>query len=292
MSTTEVTGILPIPEKIRRDSGMLEYDGNLHRAQTHWFVASLQGTQRPVLPIHNKREEDLFRDLVLTNTGSSEPRWDNIVLAWNTTANNEKEVSYKIIEHLRLYYNGEWKSLANIKQTLAQTAEDRKCAKKHVHDPLRTKPLPVALEAPLSLHHVPAGLRSLESTPRPPSASPSTTQTDAENSHLQPFRPSLNPNPISASASSSSSSQDLLAPSSVATVIEQLAGNRVRANATLPAPKPKQRQVRRCKKCTRGESCNGHSNVKLCMNPCRDCGKVECEGRDSKRLNLPCKNIS
>ncbi|KAJ3717330.1 hypothetical protein C8R42DRAFT_587212 [Lentinula raphanica] len=45
LPTTEVTGILPIPEKIRRDSGMLEYDANLHRTQTHWFVASLQGTQ-------------------------------------------------------------------------------------------------------------------------------------------------------------------------------------------------------------------------------------------------------
>ncbi|KAJ3746885.1 hypothetical protein EV360DRAFT_57346 [Lentinula raphanica] len=295
LPTTEVTGILPIPEKIRRDSGMLEYDGNLHRAQTHWFVASLQGIQRPVLPIHNKCEEDLFRDLVLTNTGSLEPRWDNIVLAWNTVANNEKEVSYKIIEHLRLYYNGEWKSLANIKQTLAQTADDRKRAKKHIHDPLRTKPLPVAPEAPLSLHHVPAGLHSLESMPLPhpdPPMPPTTTQTDAEDLHRQPLQPEPNSNPIAASASSSSSLSQDPPPRSVSTVIEQLAGNRVHANATLPAPRPKQRQVRRCKKCTRGELCNGRSNVKLCMNPCRDCGKVEYEGRDSKRLNSPCKNVS
>ncbi|KAJ3840970.1 hypothetical protein F5878DRAFT_672230, partial [Lentinula raphanica] len=251
LPTTEVTGILPIPEKIRH--------------------------------------------LVLTNTGSSEPRWDNIVLAWNTVANNEKEVSYKIIEHLRLYYNGEWKSLANIKQTLAQTADDRKRAKKHIHDPLRTKPLPVAPEAPLSLHHVPAGLRSLESTPLPhpnPLTPPTITQTDAEDLHRQPLQPEPNSNPIAASASSSSSSSQDPPPCSVSTVIEQLAGNRVHANATLPAPRPKQRQVRRCKKCTRGELCNGRSNVKLCMNPCRDCGKVECEGRDSKRLNSPCKNVS
>ncbi|KAJ3816731.1 hypothetical protein F5880DRAFT_1618992 [Lentinula raphanica] len=242
LPTTEVTGILPIPEKIRRDSGMLEYDANLHRTQTHWFVASLQGTQRPVLPIHNKREEDLFRDLVLTNTGASEPRWDNIVLAWNTTANNDTDVSYKIIEHLWLYYNGEWKSLANIKQTLAQTADDRKRAKKHVHDPLRTKSLPVALEAPLSLHHVPAGLRSLESTPPipPPDSSSMTQISNPEDPHVQPSQPTPNPNPIATSASSSSSQNP--PPSSVPTVIEQLAGNRVRANATLPAPKPKQRQ--------------------------------------------------
>ncbi|KAJ3717329.1 hypothetical protein C8R42DRAFT_587050 [Lentinula raphanica] len=117
-----------------------------------------------------------------------------------------------------------------------------------------------------------------------------TQISNPEDPHVQPSQPTPNPNPIATSASSSSSQNP--PPSSVPTVIEQLAGNRVRANATLPAPKPKQRQVRRCKKCTRGESCNGRSNVKLCMNPCRDCGKVECEGRDSKRLNLPCKNIS
>ncbi|KAJ3777917.1 hypothetical protein FB446DRAFT_699599 [Lentinula raphanica] len=220
--TTEVMGILPIPEKIRRDSGMLEYDVNLHRAQTHWFIASLQGTQRPVLPIHNKREEDLFRDLILTNTGASEPRWDNIVLAWNTTANNDSDVSYKIIEHLRLYYNGEWKSLANIKQTLAQTAEDRRRAKKHVHDPLRMKSLPAALEAPLSLHHVPSGLRSLESTPLPqaPPVSPHITQSVIEGTQQE--QPSHNPDPIATSASSLS--QDPVESASL--VMDRLAGNR------------------------------------------------------------------
>ncbi|KAJ3964645.1 hypothetical protein EV361DRAFT_873842 [Lentinula raphanica] len=227
-------------------------NGNFYlpTTETHWFVASLQGTQRPVLPIHNKREEDLFRDLVLTNTGSLEPRWDNIVLAWNTVANNEKEVLYEIIEHLRLYYNGEWKSLANIKQTLTQTADDRKRAKKHIHDPLRTKPLPVALEAPLSLHHVPAGLRSLESTPLPhpdPPTPPTITQTDAEDLHRQPLQPEPNSNPIAASASSSSSLSQDPPPRSVSTVIEQLAGNCVHANATLPAPRPKQRQ--NCQTC-------------------------------------------
>ncbi|KAJ3964742.1 hypothetical protein EV361DRAFT_976393 [Lentinula raphanica] len=124
LPTTEVIGILPIPDTIRHESGMLDYRPDIDHKQTHWFVASLQGTRRAVLPIANTYEEERFREYVAMNTGSSEPQWENIVCAWNTAAITDKNLSYKLIEHLRLYYNGDWKSLSNIKQTLAQTAED------------------------------------------------------------------------------------------------------------------------------------------------------------------------
>ncbi|KAJ3725737.1 hypothetical protein C8R42DRAFT_574618, partial [Lentinula raphanica] len=94
-STTEVIGILPIPDAIRRESGMLEYRPDIDHQQTHWFVASLQGTRRAVLPVANPYEEERFRGYVAANTGSSEPRWDNIVRAWNTAANTDKNLSYK-----------------------------------------------------------------------------------------------------------------------------------------------------------------------------------------------------
>ncbi|KIK60525.1 hypothetical protein GYMLUDRAFT_261499 [Collybiopsis luxurians FD-317 M1] len=163
LPTAEVTGILPIPEKTQIDCGMQHYNPEFHRSQPQQFVASLQHTRRPVLPIHNKSEEELFRNLITTNVkGASEPNWENIARAWNDAANSNMDISYKLIEHFRLYYNGEWKARANVVQTLSQTGGNRKQVKRYIHDSSRTKHLPPALESPLTLHHVPKGLLPLE----------------------------------------------------------------------------------------------------------------------------------
>ncbi|KAJ3824864.1 hypothetical protein F5880DRAFT_1479370 [Lentinula raphanica] len=263
LPTTEVIGILPIPDPIRRDSGMLDYRPDIDHKQTHWFVASLQGTRRAVLPIANSYEEGRFREYVATNTGSSEPRWDNIVRAWNTAAITDKNLSYKLIEHLRLYYNGDWKILSNIKQTLAQTAEDRKRAKKPVNDLNCIKMLPAALEIPLTLHSVPNGLReSRDGLPdhtdqisESASGANEGVEGSGHTSSIIPRTSLLPPKPPSDSS-----------------------------DPTLP------RQPRRCKKCNKGEDCNGRSNVRLCPNVCRDCGRKECDGRNSKKPHIPCEN--
>ncbi|KIK53592.1 hypothetical protein GYMLUDRAFT_250294 [Collybiopsis luxurians FD-317 M1] len=89
--STEVFGILPIPEALHEKSGMVQYNESIHRSQTH------------------------------CHTGSSEPPWEQIVRSWNASANQDSMLSYKLIEHLRLYYNGTWKSIANVKQTYAET---------------------------------------------------------------------------------------------------------------------------------------------------------------------------
>ncbi len=53
--TCEVSGVLPIPEGIRWKSCMGEYNSNLHSKQLHYLLASMQGTRKAVLPVHNDR---------------------------------------------------------------------------------------------------------------------------------------------------------------------------------------------------------------------------------------------
>lgn len=61
------------------------------------------------------------------------------------------------------------------------------------------------------------------------------------------------------------------------------------------------RKPRTCRKCGRtgisvsptGMGCAGASDVRSCKNPCRDCGRYDCEGRDTKRWQgkTPCRNF-
>ncbi|KAJ3819593.1 hypothetical protein F5880DRAFT_1616319 [Lentinula raphanica] len=295
LPTTEVIGILPIPDTIRRDSGMLDYRPDVDHKQTHWFVASLQGTRRAVLPIANSYEEGRFREYVATNTGSSEPRWDNIVRAWNTAAITDNNLSYKLIEHLRLYYNGDWKTLSNIKQTLAQTAEDRKRAKKPVNDLNRIKMLPAALEAPLTLHSVQNGLREsrnglpdhTDQISESASGAGEGAEGSSRTSSIIPNTSMLPPEPPSDCDPTPAMTPPNL--ETVPEIISRLAVQRVEDRVQRPTKK-KPRQPRRCKKCDKGEDCNGRSNVRLCPNVCRDCGRKECDGRNSKKPHIPCEN--
>jgi hypothetical protein len=98
--TTEVLGILPIPEDIRRDCAMAPYDPLLHRSQKHYFLAEMQGTRKPILPIHTLAEKQLWRELINGNSAfspiSGEPRWSDAVKIWNSKAEEQVNVAYKV----------------------------------------------------------------------------------------------------------------------------------------------------------------------------------------------------
>jgi len=49
----------------------------------------------------------------------------------------------------------------------------------------------------------------------------------------------------------------------------------------------KPRKHRTCTKCAQPD-CPGSQKVQNCRNPCRDCGVVQCQGRNSKQPNEPC----
>jgi len=62
---------------------------------------------------------------------------------------------------------------------------------------------------------------------------------------------------------------------------EALARKRVADSYLERQPIKKPRKPRTCGKCGKA-SCPGKQMVSRCRNPCRDCGRVECRGRNTK----------
>ncbi len=98
--TTEVFGILPIPEDVRIASGMQKYIAGLDSKQRHGFLASKQGARKAVLPLHTAAEYLLFKRLMQDepafNQQTGDPDWDCAVVAWNREAERNDEVYYKV----------------------------------------------------------------------------------------------------------------------------------------------------------------------------------------------------
>jgi hypothetical protein len=78
---------------------MSEYIPSLDAQQKHSFLAKLQGTHKPVLPVHNTAEKELFQFLMRKNqdfnSTSHGPVWKQAVKVWNYHANTNSDVSYK-----------------------------------------------------------------------------------------------------------------------------------------------------------------------------------------------------
>ncbi|KAJ7246127.1 hypothetical protein B0H12DRAFT_1235640 [Mycena haematopus] len=116
--TKEVAGVLPIPDDVRLKSGMAQFEQSLHSKQRHRYLAALQGTRKPVLPIHSTPEKHLFRELMATNPSN-----------FSTPANIDKLLS----EQLKVYFNGDWKTNANIIQSKAMTTDVRAPLNNRLH---------------------------------------------------------------------------------------------------------------------------------------------------------------
>jgi hypothetical protein len=97
--TNEVAGVLPIPADMRGKCGMAQFEPSLHSKQRHRYLAALQGTRKPVLPVHSTTEKELFRDLMAKNPAASfstPSNIDNFVRLWNSHAGQDKDISYKV----------------------------------------------------------------------------------------------------------------------------------------------------------------------------------------------------
>ena len=158
--TTEVFGILPVPNDVCQESSMQEFDPNFDYNQCHGFLASKQGTQNPVLPVHTNTEHKLFKTLMAEESSfdnATGPSWNIAVKVWNRAAEIDLEILYKQVEQLMAYYN-DWKANLNIKQTLSLTLENQKV----VHDVIRNAQCSLQITAapqqPMQLHKVTSGL--------------------------------------------------------------------------------------------------------------------------------------
>jgi hypothetical protein len=79
--STEVFGLLPLPEELRVNLGMHPFHAGFSRDHKihHHYLAMRQNTRVTVLPIHTPAERGLFK-LLLSETqgafsGKKEPNW-------------------------------------------------------------------------------------------------------------------------------------------------------------------------------------------------------------------------
>jgi hypothetical protein len=100
IQTEERLGILPLPEDVRRSSGMAEYNPNLDTKHPHCYLARMQGTLKAILPIHTTEEHALFRKLMIEdpafNSKTTGPSWKLAVRVWNQYADNSDNIFYKV----------------------------------------------------------------------------------------------------------------------------------------------------------------------------------------------------
>ncbi|KAJ6546376.1 hypothetical protein B0H10DRAFT_2243630 [Mycena sp. CBHHK59/15] len=159
--TNEVTGVLPIPEDIRLNSGMARFEPSLDSKRLHHHLASLQGTRKAVLPIHNTTEKDLFRTLMsgqdTLGNFSSATQVEKAVRIWNAHADTKDDIYYKLAEQLKVYYSGDWQTSTNVKQTKAVTSSIRAPLMKQIHDPRRLQMAPPVPEMTLQPHFAASG---------------------------------------------------------------------------------------------------------------------------------------
>ncbi|KJA22277.1 hypothetical protein HYPSUDRAFT_202294 [Hypholoma sublateritium FD-334 SS-4] len=118
--TTETIGIISVPPDVREASGMTEYNPNLDHNRKHHYLASKQGTRKAILPVHTPAEHALFKHLMKTNdafgTRSKGPIWPQCVQVWNTYADTQEDVYYKLTEQLKTYH-AHWMVTLNVKQS-------------------------------------------------------------------------------------------------------------------------------------------------------------------------------
>ncbi|KAF6742765.1 hypothetical protein DFP72DRAFT_1104354 [Ephemerocybe angulata] len=251
--TTEIFGILPVPDDIRLQSGLLAYNpDNVPKA--HEYLARRQGTRHAVLGVHTGAEHRLYSNLMQTSPSymrDGGPDWPRAIREWNENHVDGKTIFYKLPEQLKSYYVT-WAAGLNAIHTRALTYQQRRQIDALVY-PTSNRPLPSAGYVPESNS---AGVR--ERTP----PRLLLTATSSGSTHADPA-----PQP------------------------EARKRKRTAQESNFDDPN-RQRGRRTCAKCGRGEGCPGNGGKKHCKFPCRDCGMLGCNGRDSRAPKRVCPNMA
>ncbi|KAJ7106160.1 hypothetical protein C8R44DRAFT_745248 [Mycena epipterygia] len=263
--TSEVSGILPIPASVRIASGMGEYNPSTDSKQHHQFLASHQGTWKPVLPVNTPEERQLFTQLMPRETAfnltTAGPNWTQGVKIWN------RKAEYFVMEHLKGYY-ADWKTNVGIKQSMSVTAPNRTPLLTKLHHPDRSLQAPPVPQKPLKPLVVTKGFLPLS---QPSWQLPPTPSLSEEpDSQISPFYFMPMPGPVETPMQNSTS--HLITTTHDHSLMHQnmLQLSKHRAQATFPKKAvKKQRKGRTCAKCAQ-EDCDGKKAAALCHNPCRD----------------------
>ena len=125
----------------------------------------MQGTCRPVLPVHTTAERLMFWTLMIKNKefnppNVSEPPWNQAVKVWNAFVDesNDENLYYKVSnfrtkifqfdqihfqlsDQLKVYY-AQWRKSLDIKEALSRSSGIRKPLANDIHDLLRSVAAP------------------------------------------------------------------------------------------------------------------------------------------------------
>lgn len=175
----------------------------------------------------------------------------------------------------------------NIKESLSLTYPTRKTLAITLNDPARSAAAPSLPKKPCKPTTIAMGLRVPVATP----LAPHTIHAAVAPSLSIPTPQSRSP-PIA--STSQVNPQAMQTPISTVTT-EQLSRERVitdvsRSIPAQPKKKPKgdkPREGRTCRRCGI-RTCPGKKSVNSCKNPCQDCGKMDCSGRNPKRPKRTC----
>ncbi|KAJ7689307.1 hypothetical protein B0H17DRAFT_1135117 [Mycena rosella] len=158
--TEQSAGIIQIPKSVRELVKIQPYNEETDSEQKQAYLAKMQGTRMPVLPVHTLAEKQLFAELIRTSptfqrcsTSVSLPT----VEIWNQKAETTKDIYYKLEEQLNTYLNGPFKDSANIRQSCAQARGRTEPLHHSLQDPQRTSKIVNATSGPLVPHQVTTG---------------------------------------------------------------------------------------------------------------------------------------
>ncbi|KAJ6473082.1 hypothetical protein C8R45DRAFT_776206, partial [Mycena sanguinolenta] len=139
--TQQTIGIIKIPQTICAPVKIQPYNEEADSKQKQAYLAKMQGTRKPVLPVHTLAEKMLFNKLMRTS-----PAFQNCKTAisaaaaeiWNREAEKEQDVYYKLDEQLTAYLNGAYKDSANIRQSCSQARDKTANLEHRLRDPHRS----------------------------------------------------------------------------------------------------------------------------------------------------------
>ncbi|KAJ6448574.1 hypothetical protein C8R45DRAFT_1132891 [Mycena sanguinolenta] len=118
--TEQSVGIIKIPQSVCEPVQIQPYNDEVDskRTQKQQYLARMQGTRKPVLPVHTVAEKMLFNHLMQTSPAFQSCKtaiYSAATAIWNREAESKPEIFYKLEEQLTSYLNGNYKDSANVR---------------------------------------------------------------------------------------------------------------------------------------------------------------------------------
>ncbi|KAG6821234.1 hypothetical protein H0H93_002344 [Arthromyces matolae] len=273
--TSETMGLMAVPETLRRDAGLQDFVEETDGSQRHAYLARIQGTRRPILPVHTIAERKLFNRLMRESHEFQSCKTSikmSAVKIWNRRAETDKDIYYKLEEQLTSHFKGRWQDISNSVLSISQAKPFTDPLQKRVHDPKRPTEIINVPTTEMTRNCVTEGFDSSKLPDNISDAHSPHLRVHSSHSNVQGF---ANANGISHQAA-----QATLTLSAV-----QASTSRAHAGR-----QNKERQDRSCPRCGHASGCSGRQSWYRCQYSCRDCGAssiADCVGRKSKVPTKP-----